>query len=69
MEGHRLLQGQLFHPDESMVKANCHFDFSPLLVVAFLRVGEDERGKKMNRQLISSFKMSVLGLVNCEQAI
>jgi len=26
-----------------MVKANCHFDFSPLLLVAFLRVGEDER--------------------------
>ena len=43
MEGHRLRQGQLFHPDESMVKANCHFDFSPLLLAAFLRAGEDER--------------------------
>ena len=43
MEGHRLLQGQLFHPDESMVKANCHFDFSPLHLAAFLRAGEDER--------------------------
>ena len=69
MERHRLQQGQLFHLDESMVKANCHFDFSPLLLFAFLRAGEDERGEKMNRQLISGFNMSVMGLVNCEQAI